>query len=126
MKNQKGFTLVEAIVVAIIMAILAAVAIPLYTGYVQSAQADSALSSCELIGAAVIQTHNRGIKINASTFTDIGITSPGNTVWAFEFDGLNETDAMLATYTIRAISIKYGTYFFKPKEVVANRWLKQP
>jgi prepilin-type N-terminal cleavage/methylation domain-containing protein len=35
-KGQYGFTLVEAIVVAAIVAILAAVAIPLYSGFVQS------------------------------------------------------------------------------------------
>jgi type IV pilus assembly protein PilA len=34
LKNNKGFTLVEVIVVAVIVLILAAVAIPLYQGYI--------------------------------------------------------------------------------------------
>jgi type IV pilus assembly protein PilA len=38
LKNKKGFTLVEVIVVAVIVAILAAVAIPLYIGYVNSSR----------------------------------------------------------------------------------------
>jgi len=37
-KDQKGFTLVEVIVVAVIVAILAAVAIPLYMGYIRDSR----------------------------------------------------------------------------------------
>ena len=37
-KNQKGFTLVEVIVVAVIVAVLAAVAIPLYMGYIRDSR----------------------------------------------------------------------------------------
>lgn len=40
LKNQKGFTLVEVIVVAVIVAILAAVAIPLYNGYIKQTKTD--------------------------------------------------------------------------------------
>ena len=37
-KDQKGFTLIEVIVVAVIVAVLAAVAIPIYNGYIQSSR----------------------------------------------------------------------------------------
>ncbi len=40
--NNKGFTLVEVIVVAVIVAVLALVAIQLYTGYVNSARKNTA------------------------------------------------------------------------------------
>jgi prepilin-type N-terminal cleavage/methylation domain-containing protein len=39
-KNIKGFTLVEVIVVATIVALLAAVAIPLYMGYLRDSRID--------------------------------------------------------------------------------------
>jgi prepilin-type N-terminal cleavage/methylation domain-containing protein len=44
-KNQKGFTLVEVIVVAVIVAVLAAVAIPLYIGYIRDANLNSATNA---------------------------------------------------------------------------------
>lgn len=47
--NNKGFTLVEVIVVAVIVAVLAAVAIPLYNGYIN----DSRLNVAENIGGSV-------------------------------------------------------------------------
>lgn len=37
-RNEKGFTLVEVIVVAVIVAVLAAVAIPLYMGYIKDSR----------------------------------------------------------------------------------------
>ena len=50
MKNQKGFTLIELIMVTIILCILAAVAIPRYTSTVDKAEAaaeDAVISSIE-------------------------------------------------------------------------------
>ncbi|MDQ3001798.1 MAG: prepilin-type N-terminal cleavage/methylation domain-containing protein [Fibrobacterota bacterium] len=58
-KNQKGFTLVEVIVVAIIVAALAAVAVPMYTSYVDSsrinAAANAAGSVASFMGACINQ-----------------------------------------------------------------------
>lgn len=49
LKNNKGFTLVEVIVVAVIVLVLAAVAIPLYTQYV----ADSRKAAAENIAGSI-------------------------------------------------------------------------
>jgi prepilin-type N-terminal cleavage/methylation domain-containing protein len=43
--GQMGFTLVEVIVVAVIVAILAGVSIPLYNGYVNSSRANQAANA---------------------------------------------------------------------------------
>lgn len=56
-KKQHGFTLVEVIVVAVIVAILAGVSIPLYNGYINSSRDNSAANaagSAASFGAACI------------------------------------------------------------------------
>ena len=49
-RNQKGFTLVELMVVIIIVGILAAVAVPLYTDYIEKARVTEATS---IMGAII-------------------------------------------------------------------------
>ena len=70
-RGQKGFTLVEVIVVAIIVAALAAVAIPLYNSYVSTsrnnAAANAAGSVASFMGACMNQT---------GTVTPSTITAP--------------------------------------------------
>lgn len=48
-ENQKGFTLVEVIVVAVIVAVLAAVAVPLYNGYIR----DSRTNVCQNLAGTI-------------------------------------------------------------------------
>jgi type IV pilus assembly protein PilA len=63
-RGQKGFTLVEVIVVAIIVAALAAVAIPLYNNYVttskNNAAANCAGSVASFMGACLNQSGTPG------------------------------------------------------------------
>ncbi len=88
MKNKKGFTFVEAIVVAAIISIIALVGIPVYNGYITSTQLDCARSNLELIGAAIIQTHNRGSDIPQNSWATIGISDPSDDKWAYTFNAL--------------------------------------
>lgn len=125
MKNKKAFTLVEAIVVAVIVLILAGAGIPFFMGYLTDARINTARSTCELIGTAVIQTHNRGLTITESEWGDIGINNPSDELWTYQFGGIGGTDIMDATYTITATGVgkmsgKTGT--FKPRETGTARW----
>ena len=52
MANKKAFTLVEAIVVSAIMAILAAVAIPMYAGFIRDQQQTTVDNLAETAAAA--------------------------------------------------------------------------
>ena len=52
MTNQKAFTMVEAIVVAAIVAILAAVAIPMYMGFIHDQQQTTVDNLAETAAAA--------------------------------------------------------------------------
>ena len=53
LKDKKGFTLVELIVVLVILAILAALLIPALTGYIDKANAEKIVSQTRMITMAV-------------------------------------------------------------------------
>lgn len=81
-KIQRGFTLVEVIVVAIIVAALAGVAIPMYTSYVSSsrtnAAANAAGSVASFMGACINGGGNAGsgAKTSSGAALDSLICSP--------------------------------------------------
>jgi prepilin-type N-terminal cleavage/methylation domain-containing protein len=72
LRGQKGFTLVEVIVVAIIVAALAAVAIPLYTSYVSSSRKNAAANTAGSIASFCGACRN-----SAGSITDSSSASGG-------------------------------------------------
>lgn len=61
-RRRSGFTLVELMVVIVIMAILAAAATPVFTGYVRKAKATAHLAECRSIYVAV-QTYLEEVRM---------------------------------------------------------------
>ena len=51
-KNQAGFTLIELMIVVVVIAILASVAIPSYTGYITDARRQGAVQEMLKIASA--------------------------------------------------------------------------
>lgn len=70
-RNQKGFTLVEVIVVAIIVAAMAAVAVPLYLGYVDSSRVNAASNAAGSLASFCGACRNTG-----GTVTLVGPVAP--------------------------------------------------
>jgi len=74
-REEKGFTLVEVIVVAVIVAILASVAIPLYLGYVR----ESRINECENAASSVATFCGACANITG-TLSPTGNITPGATI----------------------------------------------
>lgn len=80
LKDRKGFTLVELIVVLVILAILAALLIPALTGYIDKANKEKVIAECRMAVMAV-QTESTTIygkkgKVTAPTdFTTADATT---------------------------------------------------
>ena len=72
MRNKKGFTMVELLVVLVIVAILAAVATPIYLANVQRARASEAVSTM-----ALIRQGQRDYQISGGSYFDIAQVATG-------------------------------------------------
>lgn len=78
---QKGFTLIELMIVVAIIAILAAIAIPAYQNYVARSQATAGLSDIRGAVVGIEDALNRGLvpTLNPDTTTDgevwVGVTA---------------------------------------------------
>lgn len=69
LKDRKGFTLVELIVVLVILAILAALLIPALTGYIDKANEEKVIAECRMAVMAV-QTQSTTIYGKNGKVTD--------------------------------------------------------
>jgi prepilin-type N-terminal cleavage/methylation domain-containing protein len=59
MNDERGFTLIELMVVVIIVGVLAAIAIPLYTGYIKNARTSEGIARLGAIMTAAKAYHQR-------------------------------------------------------------------
>ena len=87
MKNNKGFTLIELIMVTIILGILAAVAVPRYMGTVNQAEAAAEKAVVDALRAAV-ENHS------TQEFLEKGrYDYPANPFTLVDVDGYSSTNA---------------------------------
>ena len=85
LKDRKGFTLVELIVVLVILAILAALLIPALTGYIDKANKEKVIAECRMAVMAV-QTESTTI------YGEKGkVTAPDNFTEKVTVDGKETT-----------------------------------
>ena len=90
-KNQGGFTLVELMVVIIIVGILAAIAVPLYTDYVEKARVTEATS----IMGAIITSQKIEMQRTVDYYT-------AGTPAEFRTKGIDISDVRYFTYSTAA------------------------
>ena len=105
MRNKKGFTLVELMVVILIVGILAAVAIPLMQGRIDKAKWSEANAT-----AGTIRTAVRAYAAETSVATAQGLVGTSlnaagtQTALGFSANDLNGTYFLAADYTITAVN----------------------
>ncbi len=109
-KDQKGFTLVEVIVVLVILAIMAAVLIPSLVGYINKARENTVVSETRSVVTAVQSlASEKYAKQNDTGSTSYNLGSggnitPGDTTINYadieDLCELTDLDAAITNYTI--------------------------
>lgn len=87
MKNQKGFTLIELMIVVAIIAILAAIAIPQYNDYTARAQLSEAFTLASGLKTPVAEAYAQDSSSTASCIVPTGTVVTGKYVDTVETSG---------------------------------------
>jgi len=125
--NNKGFTLLELIVVLIVMAALVAIALPQYMGFVERAKAAEAITALGTIKVSE-EAYRISTGSYTSTMSELGVTL-ATTTWTYgvvgtagtsfvatasRVGGPEDTKTVTLTYTAAGASTWGGTHSGRP------------
>ena len=111
MNAQKGFTLIELMIVIAIIGILAAIAIPAYQDYVTRGQVAEAISIADSLRTEVtdnLQNGNCGASTASGTYINLGVSTP-NMAPPCSFKGTFKTGVTSPGISGREIILNMGS-----------------
>ncbi|TLS75921.1 pilin [Photobacterium damselae] len=80
MKGQKGFTLIELMIVVAVIGVLSAIAIPMYKDYVKKSEVAAGIATLKplMTEAELVYQQNGSLSAGADTLTTLGISAAAN------------------------------------------------
>lgn len=107
--NQKGFTLIELMIVVAIIGALSAIAVPAYKNYVAKSEVASAIATMKalLTPAELIYQENGKLALNTSV-SDLGISAGSNILGTISVPSENNLKFLFGSNS--ALNNAYLTY----------------
>lgn len=101
LKERDAFTLIEALVVVVVLAILAAIAVPIYTKTMEKAKGDEAITNLRLIlaGQRMYRLDNNVYADNLDYLTPVYIEDPRGSPYFDYSDPTVDADNFTSTAT---------------------------
>lgn len=123
-QGESGFTLIEVLVVVVIIGILAGVALPSYSRYVERGKLTDATSELMQYRVQIEQYYQDNGKYGSATNAACGVTRAQTTYFTFACTvGNSSTDTYLATASSRAgagLGSAAGAFTFTTNEQSAR------
>jgi len=119
-KMQKGFTLIELMIVIAIIAILAAIALPAYQDYATRAKVSEVIVMTEPAKLAVAETASSKGTLASVTATNTGYSFPGATAYVSNIAITGVTGVVTATSTVPNAA---GTLLLTPTQIAGTAQL---
>ena len=117
--GQKGFTLIELMIVVAIIGILAAIAIPQYQNYVARSQASSALQSINPLKTAAEDMIMRGVTVDLA---GLGTASDASPLGTISTDGFGSGDGDITLTLDGEVNPQLSGDFIALRRTTDGQW----